>query len=472
MAATLHRKDFLKQALLANIAVFGKGFSAIARNFLDDDNKNVAYYKPGDAEYETLRKGFNKRIDKHPAVIALCKNMQGIQEAVLYAKNNKLPVTVKSGGHCMEGFSCNNNGMVINLSLLRNIEWIDNNTVKIQPACTLAELYATLLPKKKLIPGGSCAGVAIGGLTLGGGYGLMSRRFGLTCDSLTAITMIDGNGTLVNSADDPALLWACKGGGNGNFGIIGELKFNVHDAPATLQSVRFRSYKTTVERARTILAQWFSLTPSLPPSCFSAFVMNGKTAYILLTNSDSNNATVDAFINTMSSLSDNTSKTPPRELAVALKAYYGQTQPLYFKNASAGLYKSFADISPFIDSVLMAVMNTPGMIYQVNTLGGNIQNNTFAQASCFPHRDRIFFSELQAYWEDPKRENKLVTEFQAIQNLFKAHGISAQYRNYPDINFDNWQTQYYGDNYAKLQQMKNTYDPQNLFNSEQSIRNA
>ena len=469
MPGKIARKDFIKYSLLTNLLLVGNGMQSFAKDFFYE--ANVVYYKKGDTQYDLLRKGFNKRIDKYPAVIALCKNIRGIAEAITYAKQNNLAVTVKSGGHCMEGFSCNNNGMVINLSLLKNIEWVDNETIKIQPACTLSQLYDELLPKKKIIPGGSCGTVGIGGLTLGGGYGLMSRRYGLTCDSLIEITMVDGNGQIKNSADDPELLWACKGGGNGNFGVIAEMKFKVHTAPSTLQSMRFRTHNATAEKAKSILKEWFSLTATLPPSCFSAFLLNGKTVYILLTNSEAHTPDVRKAISALTKISETTTTSLPKEIGGALKVFYGQSQPLYFKNASAGLYKSFDDIEPFIEKVLQTVLDTPRMIYQVNTLGGNIQNKTFATTSSFPHRDYTYFSELQTYWEDPKKSVNLMDQFQVIQQIFKEHNIKTQYRNYPDINFENWQELYYGDNYKRLQQIKNKYDPQNIIRGEQSIKN-
>lgn len=470
MLNKIPRKDFLKLSLLAGIGVFGRRRNLFEDDFFYQPTTNVVYYKKGDAEYDLLRKGFNKRIEKYPAVIALCKNTQGIAEAINYARQNFLAVTIKSGGHCMEGFSCNNDGMVINLSLLKSIEWIDANTVKIQPACTLSQLYDELLPKKKMIPGGSCAGVGIGGLTLGGGYGLMSRRYGLTCDSLTEVTMVDGNGQIRNSANDPDLLWACKGCGNGNFGVISEMKFKVHDAPATLQSARFRTHNVTVAKAKSLMQQWFLLTKTLPQSAFSAFLLNGKTVYILLTNSEAHTAETKKIIASLSKISETTSTSLPKEISAALKVYYGQTQPVYFKNASAGLYKSFDDIAPFIETVIQTVINTPRMIYQVNTLGGNIQNPDFAVASSFPHRDYIYFSELQTYWEVPSKSEKLIKQFEAVQQIFRQNNIKAQYRNYPDINFENPQELYYGDNYQRLQQLKLKYDPQNLIRGEQSIK--
>ncbi len=474
MQKRIKRKDFLKLALLTNLGLIAKPLESIAASFSKHpqelSNDNVTYYKKGDAEYELLRKGFNKRISKFPMIIALCKNTAGVSEAVKYARQNNLPVAVKSGGHCMEGFSCNDGGMVINLSELNSIEWTGNSNITLGPGCTLSEIYDAILPKGKILPGGSCAGVAIGGLTLGGGYGLLGRKFGLTCDSLQEITMVDGSGNVINSINDPELLWACKGGGNGNFGIITEMKFRLSKAPAALQSYRFKSYKADAQKTKDILQKWFELTATLPDSCFSAFVLNGKTIYILLTNADKHTAAVQNVIEGLSALSEKTTKTTPQKITTALKVFYGRREPLYFKNASAGLYKNFAAIENCIDRVIDTVRSTPGMIYQVNTLGGKIQSTEFEKTSSFPHRAYTYFSELQTYWDAPVQEKKLLEKFQLVQDMFTSNGIMAQYRNYPDINFKNWQGMYYGANYGRLQQVKRRYDPDNLFRFEQSIK--
>ncbi|MBL0356593.1 MAG: FAD-binding oxidoreductase [Chitinophagaceae bacterium] len=310
MTQHINRKKFLQLSLLAPLSL-----AATPLQFLDNksgapcSNDNVAYYKAGDADYETLRKGFNKRIDKRPAIIALVKNAEGVAEAVNYAAKNNLPIAVKSGGHCMEGFSGNNGGMVINMSAMNNIEWVNNETIKLNPGCKLAQIYDAILPKRRIIPGGSCAGVGIGGLVLGGGYGLTARKFGLTCDSLQAVTMVDGTGKIITASGNDELLWACKGGNNGNFGIVAELTFKTHTAPATMQSHRFRAYKVDVVRAKAILQKWFELTPSLPADCFSAFVLNGRTLYILLTNVGKQTAAVQNFISGLKAVTDKTTNT-------------------------------------------------------------------------------------------------------------------------------------------------------------------
>ena len=473
MPKHLSRKRFLQLSILTNIGILAKPlqfFGNVSINTTIPNSQNVVYYTAADTTvYNTLRQGFNKRIDKQPKIIALCKNTNGVAEAIKYAIQNNLPVAVKSGGHCMEGFSSNNGGMVINVSELNTIEWQNTDTIQVGPGCTLANLYNELLPRNKILPGGSCAGVGIGGLALGGGYGLLARHYGLTCDSLQAVTMVDGSGTITHSKNDVELLWGCKGGNNGNFGIVTALTFKVHTAPKSMYSYRFKAFKLSTQKSKLIIEQWFLLTQGLPTGCFSALVQNGKTLYILLTNIGKHTAVVQQVINALTTLTEKTTKTTAQPLAKALKTYYGIQHPVLFKNASAGLYKSFADIEPYIHEVLNIVLNTPGMIYQINTLGGNIKNEAFENAAAFPHRAYTYFSELQTYWDVPSQQNKLLQRFGQVQQIFKANKIQAQYRNYPDVNFSNSQQLYYGQSLKKLQQLKSKYDPNNIFKFDQSI---
>jgi UDP-N-acetylenolpyruvoylglucosamine reductase len=469
----MQRKHFLKMALLANAAIATKPLAAMFKNFAVADfplsSNDVTYYKKTDAQYDVLRKGFNKRIDKYPQLIAVCTSTEGVAQAVKYAIANKLPVAIKSGGHCMEGFSSNNGGMVINLSLLNKVEWVEDFVVKVGPGCTLSNLYNNILPKQKVLPGGSCAGVGIGGLVTGGGYGLMSRLFGLTCDSLLEVTMVDGKGNIVTTESNSELLWACKGGGSGNFGVVTELKFKVHTAPKAMQSIRFKTKNATAQKAAEIFKVWFAESKLLPNHCFSACLLNGKTVYILLTNTSKTTGIVQNFINKLSAISQTTGKTAAQPLATALKTYYGRQNPMNFKNASSGLYKNFTEIEPFIEDVLQKIINTPGMIYQVNTVGGAVQNAGFEKASCFPHRDYFYFSELQAYWETTAQGNKLIARFEEVQQQFYQNNITAQYRNYPDVNFKNSLQQYYGNSLERLKAIKNLYDPNNVIRHEQSL---
>jgi len=465
----MERKEFLRLSLLAPLGTIVPPFNL---QFSDSACQKPDFVKPGNPEYDVLRRGFNLRINRHPALIASCQTTADVAEAILYASKNRLPVAVKSGGHCMEGYSVNNKGMTINMSSMNKVEWIDQNTIRVGPGCTLAQLYSELLPKNRIIPGGSCAGVGIGGLALGGGYGLLSRSFGLTCDSLLGLTMVDGSGKIVKASGNDELMWACRGGNSGNFGVVTEMVFKTHAAPATMRSYRFRAFRVNTVRAEQILREWFRLSPKLPPECFSAFVLNRQTVYMLLTNTGKETNALKEIIASLTKLTDKTTSSEALPLQRALQNYYGITKPIYFKNASAGLYKSYAEIESCIKSVMDKVISTPGIIYQINTLGGNIRNPDAAKASAFPHRDYLYFSELQTYWEQPSQEKRLLDSFEQVQVIFRQQGLTAQYRNYPDARLPGWETAYYGDHYTKLQRIKKQYDPNNIFQYEQSIRPA
>lgn len=422
-----------------------------------------------DPRYNVLRQGFNKRIDKHPRAIAVCHSTADVAEAVHYARDHNLPIAVKSGGHSMEGFSNNDDGLVINLSMMNNVELRSDNTVKAGPGCTLSRLYDELLPKQRLIPAGSCGTVALGGLTTGGGYGFFSRQYGLTCDNLREATVVDGNGLIRSTRSDAELMWALRGGGSGNFCIVTEMIFDSHSAPISFQSHHFKSRKLIAKNARKILEKWFLFSAQLPESCFSAFVLNGSTLNILVTNFKAHSNEIEQQLASFGRIMEERKSDPSIELAQALKRYYGSLVPVAFKNSSAGFYRDFGDIENCIDAVLEKVTKTPGLIYQINTLGGNITNPDFEKVSCYAHRQYNFISELQAYWQKPAHEERLALASREILKLFEGNGVSAQYVNYCSTEFNKWPHAYYGNNYSRLQAVKRRLDPDNRIRHPQSI---
>lgn len=461
------RKDFLKLASLAGTSALLAACGITPK--LSAQPSTLELIDSTDPRYELLRQSFNKRISKFPRAIAICRSTADVAEAVRYARNNHLPIAIKSGGHSMEGFSSNDDGLVINLSLMNTVEVQSDNTVKAGPGCTLSHLYDELLPKQRLIPAGSCGTVALGGLTTGGGYGLFSRKYGLTCDHLREAVVVDGNGLIRSTRNDAELMWALRGGGSGNFCVVTEMVFDSHPAPAQLQSHHFKSRKLTTSNARRILEHWFSFSTQLPASCFSAFVLNGSTLNILVTNFATHSDELERLLATLGAVMSERKTDPAMGLASALKRYYGSLVPVPFKNSSAGFYRDFGDIENCIDAVLEKVVKTPGLIYQVNTLGGKIANPDFEVNSCYAHRQYNFISELQAYWKKPAHEERLTLASREILNLFERSDVKAQYVNYCSLEFNDWQRAYYGDNYRRLQAVKRRLDPDNRIRHPQSI---
>jgi hypothetical protein len=293
---------------------------------------------------------------------------------------------------------------------------------------------------------------------------------GLTCDNLLEFTMVDGNGKIVSSKDDPELLWACRGGGSGNFGVVTEMKFKTYPAPKTLTSHRFRKFKTDPQNAADLLEKWFGLTAALPPSCFSVFVQNGKTSFILFTNFEKETTEVKKLVDEFSSLTEKTSLGQPKVLDSAVQTFYGIQTPVFAKNSSVGLYKSFDEIKPFIVPVFEKLMATSGMLLSIGTLGGAIDDPEFEISSAFPHRGFHYLSELQTYWSKEEQGERLVNAYKEVRDIFQDNGVTREYINYPDLGFRNWEKAYYGDNYKRLQEVKKKYDPENTIRHDQSVR--
>ena len=431
--------------------------------------EDIKLYQKADAEYQELRVRFNKRFQQSPTYIAQCFTTQGVSDAIKFAAMNDLKVVVKSGGHSFEGFSSTDNGLVVDVSAMKKMNWHSDHSLTVGAGCVLKELYDEMLPKQRIVPSGSCATVGIAGLTLGGGYGFFSRKYGLTCDSLQEITLVDGNGNILHESGKSAILKACKGGGNGNFGVVTELTFRTYQAPTFFQAFRCKSYKLTTERAKKLLETWFTYTKKLPVTAFSAFVLNGKTLTILITNYVDENTEVMNMYNALEAISDKSTIGSKRPLARALTSFYGVQHPIYFKNACAGLYKDFGTIEGCLDAVLSKVISSKGLIYQINTLGGNINSAAAEKRSVFPHRSFPYLSELQSYWDKSSQEANRLATFQEVQQLFYDHGIKAHYRNYPDINFKEFETAYYGRYLPEIKKIKQQLDPDDRIQHPQSI---
>lgn len=434
-------------------------------------SNNVVYITKDDERYSELRTGFNLNVQKHPAIIALCMNTEGVAEAIKYANDKGLKVAVKSGGHSFEAFSNIDDGMQINLSLMNDIEISDDDIATLQPACLLRDIYDYLLPKGRLIPAGSCGTVGVGGLALGGGYGFFSRKHGLTCDSMIEATLVDAQGNVHVAKEGNELMWALRGGGNGNFGIVTEMKFKTYQAPKTFTRYRFKAYKLDVERTKQLLKLYFEHSAHLPETCFAAFVLNYKTLTLLITNYGADNEALNAMLEAFKPVADKVELGEPRDLAKSLKSYYGIDHPIYFKNASSGYYQNYDTIASSIDKVLEVVFRKSGLIFQVNTLGGAIDTEQFEQHSCYPHRAEPYLSELQAYWDEGQNAEPLLSAFAEIQDILFDNGIRKQYRNYPNLAFKDWETAYYGaENYLRLQKVKRTYDPNDVFSNGQTVK--
>lgn len=457
-----NRRRFLHLGTAALITPWSSAQEVVATSAVD---------LPGSDAYRLRCILFNSRLKPKPAAVKKCLTEDDVISGIQWARDQKKWISIKSGGHCFEGFCMADNSLSLDMSSMNQMS-IDPKTqiLTVAPGAKLQQINEFLLEKGRVLPAGSCAGVGIGGLTLGGGYGLLARQYGLTCDQLLGMRLIDANGDVHSCDGDHELLKACRGGGNGNFGVVTQFRFRTQKAPTHLYRRRFKADQLTPAKVKALLDAWFVATKDLPRDAFSAFVLNGKSLLVLLTHTDlKSQERITAMMKPLEKLMNSATRYYAPLYPYAIKTYYGRSGPLPFKNACAGMLQGYAEIKDIAETLAQKVADTSGVIWQVNTLGGAIQNQEFADASVFAHRDCSYMSEIQGYWEDSKREERVIHAVDEIQTLLANHGIKRHYCNYPDRNFADPQHSYFG-NLDFLQKIKRKYDPSDLFHHPQGVR--
>ncbi len=186
---------------------------------------------PEDPAYDQARAVYNGMIDKHPGAIARCADTADVVTCVRFARQHGVEIAVRGGGHNAAGLGVWDDALVIDLSLLRSTSVSpENHTVRVDPGCTWADVDHATVAFGMATPSGFLGSTGVAGLTLGGGIGYLSRRFGLTVDNLISADVVLADGTFVTASDrsHPDLFWALRGGG-GNFGIVTSFTFRCHD---------------------------------------------------------------------------------------------------------------------------------------------------------------------------------------------------------------------------------------------------
>jgi hypothetical protein len=228
--------------------------------------------QPGDAEYDDARKVYNAMIDKRPRLIARCADVADVIASVNFARANKLLLAVRGGGHNGGGLGVCDGGMVIDLSAMRGIR-VDPkaHTVRVEGGCRWGDVDHATHAFGMATPAGIISTTGVGGLTLGGGIGHLSRRFGLTIDNLLSVDVVlaDGRFVTANAKENEDLFWAVRGGG-GNFGVVTSFEFRLH----ALSTVVAGPTLWPLERAAEVMKWYREFIGKAPPE------LNGFFAFL------------------------------------------------------------------------------------------------------------------------------------------------------------------------------------------------
>ncbi|MFF0146078.1 FAD/FMN-containing dehydrogenase [Amycolatopsis sulphurea] len=273
---TISRRVFL--GLTGAAVPFAAGLSGPVPDRWERLRRRLAgpLLRPGDAGYDAARRGFFAMYDRRPAAVAGCARREDVQACVDFAARQGIPLAARSGGHSYPGYSTVDDGLVADLARLNRIELHEGGQVTIGAGARLGAVYAVLAAAGRALPAGTCPTVGIAGLTLGGGLGVLGRKYGLTCDLLESAELVTADGTChtVSAASRPELFWALRGGGGGNFGIVTSFTFRTVPAPGlTTFDVQFPP-----AAAATLFAAWQDWQPRMPDELWADLGLGASAA--------------------------------------------------------------------------------------------------------------------------------------------------------------------------------------------------
>jgi FAD/FMN-containing dehydrogenase len=456
-----------------------------------------ALVSPTDAGYDTARLLYNTRFDGlRPQGIARCASVADVQACVAFARRSGVPIISRSGGHSYGGWS-SGPGLVVDVTGLASIQVGD--TTAIGAGARLADVYAAVGARGLGIAGGSCPTVGIAGLTLGGGVGVLSRAWGLTCDSVTSVDIVTADGTArtCDAQRDPDLFWALRGGGGGNFGIV--TSFAMRARPAPSLSIAFVTWPWA--RAAAVLRAWQSWIPSMPPAVWSNVHLDAGAGpepsllvhAVAMEGTAALQARLDQLLSAVGSAPDSrTVFARPYDQAMLVEGGCAQLtlaqchltgttadgrlgrETFAAKSSIAPGPLSAAAIDAVVGGIegLQALPNAGAGSVLIDAMGGAIAA-VRADETAFPHRGALAMLQFVASWDASAPAATADASLAWLRTFYgRARPLigAGAYVNYADPDLPDWEQAYYGANYARLQQVRTRYDPDGLFSFPQAIR--
>ncbi len=429
---------------------------------------------PGDADYEKLRRAYNLRTLKHPQAIVLPRTPAGVSSAIGWVRANKVPFSVRGGGHSYEGLSLSD-GLVIDTRLMSDVRLeARDGSLSVGGGATLGKAYAAAGARDLALAGGSCPTVGIAGNTLGGGFGFLARKYGLACDSLVSLEIVDANGRVLtaNTNSNADLFWACRGAGGGSFGVVTRFVFRCH---AVRQATVFGvGWQLPVARAKAVMQAWQAWAPHAPEEVTSIFRISkanaGSVALRCAGEWTGSRERVESELRPLLAAAAPSAalRAYSTSFLGAVRHFTPDDEPAYMKGKSD--YVAAPMSGAGIETLLEGLMSLPANAITVicNSYGGAIARVPAADTA-FPHRRGVLYS-LQYYAQmSAGAAEARLEQMRGLYAAMRPHVSGAAYVNYCDLDLPDNSQAYWGSNLARLRQVKAAVDPGNLFRHAQSV---
>lgn len=436
---------------------------------------------PQSDRYNMFRRVYNGMIDKRPALIVRCQNIADILYSLEFGKAHNIPIAIRAGGHNAAGLGIADQSIVIDLSLMNGIQVdLKFNTVRVEAGCLLGDIDHALEPFGKAFPTGIFSTTGISGLTLGGGFGHLSRAYGLTIDSLLEADVILADGRLIttdqhNFAD---LFWAIRGGG-GNFGIVTSYLFELHPAGKIHGGPMF----WPIEEARHVMPFYRDFILKAPPEiyCYFAFLTVPPVAifpehlhlkkmcgviWCNLGSTINSQQALERFRNFKTPAFEHVDIMPYAQLQSLFDNLYPSGLQWYWKAAFLKDLNTEAINQNIAHAKRLPTPHSTVHFYPINGACHNKSNSE----SAWGNRDANWSQVIVGVDPDPSNNQKIIHWAKSYWEAIHPYSLGGGYINFM---MDEGQDQIkasYRENYLKLQKIKQKYDPRNLFRINQNIK--
>lgn len=435
-------------------------------SLLERWQKKYPLLYPWNTQYEVYRINVNRKFVVYPLMIMMCESERDVIKAMKIRAKYKLRLAARGGSHCMEAFSLTD-GILIDQSRRKAIG-MRGNEMSAEPGVLLGPMIKYLDERGYIIPCGSCPNVCLTGLSLGGGVGFLSRIFGATSDHMREARVLLANGKIItaNEKEHSDLLWALKGAGGGNFGIVLGFKFVAQPIP---KKVVFYELLFPFEQLIPVMTIWQDWAP-FTHNCMGSELRfnNGKktpgVSGCFIGGKEEATQLLSAF-DCIPCVSRTIEKMSYTDCA---RKFAGKGRWLPFSKAKNGFATTKFPRAAMETVAHHMALGSGNSIFELNALRGKF-NEPKPSDSAFVHRGNLFWMLLNCHWPTEDAGADELNWLHNFNDAMKPYLTGAVYQNMPDIELDNPLRAYYGQNLPRLIEIKRKYDPQNVFSFAQSI---
>jgi FAD/FMN-containing dehydrogenase len=419
----------------------------------------------GHPQYDTARKIWNGMHDKRPALIARCLDSNDVSQAVSFARDNSVLLAVRGGGHSWPGHSVCDRGIMIDLSQMNKVTVdVGARRARAGGGALLNTLDSTALAQGLVTTAGVVSHTGVGGLTLGGGYGRLNRKYGLAIDNVTAATIVTADGRIrtISAESEPDLFWAIRGGG-GNFGVVTEFEYQLHPFD---RNVLCGNILWPVAQARQVLEHYAEHAASYSDEMYIGPFMaqlpdvGDVVGVEVVYNGDpaQGERELASLRAVGSALMDGVTMQDYMVMQTGEDAVFHPGIRSYAKN---GMVRAWTQ--GLVDTLVAAY--NPGLFLASHVAGGAVAR-VGETDTAFPHRNAEVMLVFVSGWMDPSLDEKMIADTRAL------YGAAEPYMGgyYDNIEFDHDAgAGNYGPAYPRLQQIKAQYDRNNLFRLNSNV---